>query len=441
MIKNYVLDTNILLQDSEAFMKFEDNRIWIPYAVLDELDNLKNSKNSETAYEARRANRVLKEIMNNERTFNGKIFFEGRYNPSDIPEYLDGSKHDHIIIATAKYIDSISKDENIPTILVTSDISMSIKAMELFNVKAEDYKNQQIEVKYKGRTELSVNEEIIDGFYQSGEADIDKIAVDEKLYPNEFVLLKAYGNDKSSALGYYCESEGKIKTLSHRDHAFSGVVPANIGQRFAKEALLRGVDDAPLCILHGPAGTAKTFLALAAGLEGINNGTYRQILLLRPQSFFDSEIGYLPGNEQEKIDPLIRPFWDNLSRIFTLSGIRWDRIRDEMERYVAYEQIRAESFAYIRGRSITDSYIIVDEAQNTTRLQMLGAITRAGVGSKMIITGDTEQIDNTHLDKHNNGLAYLINGMKNSPLAWQVSFSENECRRSALAKDAINRLN
>ena len=441
IIKNYVLDTNILLQDSEAMNKFAEHNVYIPYAVLDELDSIKGRKeNPEAAYQARRAIKMLDEIRQSDihqLPGGGILVFYGDYDVNDIPGFLDEKKHDHIIMATAKAIERDNKDTK--TILITSDIIMSIKATELFGLNCESYRNQQVETRYTGRRELEIDHRLIAEFYDKGCLDIDKISVKE-VHPNEFLLLKSALNLSSSALGYYNADKKQICSLKHLNDHMSGVKCRNVGQKFAKEALLNDIEEAPLVILQGPAGTAKTFLALAAGLQMVEEGKVRQVLLLRPQSFFDDEIGYLPGDEQQKIDPLLRPFWDNLAYIMTSSGVGFDDARDKIDEYITNEVIRAESFAYIRGRSITDTFIIVDESQNTTRRQIVGVATRAGLGSKIVLTGDIAQIDNPHIDIYNNGLSYIIDKMKDSPLTWQVTFDKEECRRSELAKDAINRL-
>lgn len=437
--KNYVLDTNVMLQDSEAIFKFEDNDVYIPYTVVDELDGLKNARDSETAYQARRANRTLSFLSENG-DFNlpggGVLHFIGKYDPADIPSFLDRTRHDHIILAVVK---QLAQKEDDPTILVTNDTSMSIKARQIFQVQVENYKNQQVETTYTGRIEKFVSKTVVDSLFEKKSLTQKQAGIgEEHLFPNEFITLHAKTGG-GNALAIY--KEGRVCLLEHEKDYMSGIKPLNAGQKFAKEALMTDIDHAPLVILQGPAGTAKTFLSLAAGLQMVEDGMVRQVLLLRPQSFFDKEIGYLPGDEQEKIDPLIRPFWDNLATLLAMSGEKWDRIHDRIDEYIASDVIRAESFAYLRGRSITDSFIILDEAQNATRRQILGAITRAGIGSKIVLTGDPGQIDNPTLDKYTNGLTYAANCMKESPLCYQINFTTNECKRSALAKDAIDRIN
>lgn len=443
MKKNYVLDTNILLQDAEAPLKFEDNDIYLPMTVIDELDHLKNSPDSETAYSARCANRALKEWMLT--GFNmleqkvalkngGSLYIQTEYDVQSLPKGLDPNKNDHIILLTAKQIQRSSKRQ---TILVTKDVSMRLKAA-LMGIPAEDYKNQQIHDIYTGRKKLETSGDFIDQLYETGTMKLEESEID----PSEFHDLKTNGfltfidrcNPKHSALAVFHEPN-ELTLLKQAQKDMAGVQPKNAGQYFAKEALLTPISDAPLTILNGPAGTGKTFLALAAGLQMFHQNQVRQILIYRPQSFFDSEIGFLPGDEQSKIDPLLRPIYDNLAYILEKSGETKENVRLKIQRYFENGIIRAEAFTYLRGRSITNSFIILDEAQNTTRLQMKGAITRVGTGSKIVICGDQTQVDNPRLDSFNNGLIYAMNKMKSSPLCWQVSLTEEECRRSALAME------
>lgn len=434
MKKNYVLDTNVLLQDGEAVYKFQDNNVFLPITVIDELDKLKESRNSEVAYQARRANRILRPLIQSPiLPGGGRLYFVGEANIPNWPESLEYSKPDHAILRSVLLVQKQFPEET--TILITQDNSLAIKASQFFQIPVEDYRNQQIVSHYTGRTELMVPEHDFSEFFSTGTCPVSQ---DVLLYPNEFLTLHNGDNPSNTALAYY--KDGLAHKLSTEKSSLFGVHPLNAGQKFAKEALLTDIDSAPLVILQGPAGTAKTFLSLAAGLEMLEEGKVSQILLLRPQSFFDSEIGYLPGSEQEKIEPLMRPFHDNLSVLLRGQGYSVHEISSFMERYSASGVIRAESFAYIRGRSIADTFIILDEAQNATRSQIKGAITRAGIGSKIVITGDPQQVDNPILDSYNNGLVYAMESMKNSSLSYALTFFETECKRSPLAKDAISHL-
>lgn len=220
-----------------------------------------------------------------------------------------------------------------------------------------------------------------------------------------------------------------------------GVKPKNDAQKFAMEALLAPASEIPLVILKGPAGTAKTFLGLAAGISGVmDHKDYRKVLILRPNIKFDEDIGYLKGDEMDKIRPLIRPCLDNLEALLSNVDDNVEEAQSKVDYVFEKGWVTAEALAYLRGRSIANTYILVDEAQNSTPMQMLGILTRAGLNSKIVIVGDPNQIDNPKVDRRNNGLVYAANKMKDSPLCAQLTFSEDECVRSELAKEAAKKL-
>ena len=266
-----------------------------------------------------------------------------------------------------------------------------------------------------------------------------------ELEENEFVILKADQSSRKTQLGRV--EQGRIRKLDYKKASPYGVTPRNAGQYFLQEALMQPAEKAPLVIVKGMAGTSKTFYSLAVGLEKIVNnpsGEYRRILISRPNAQFDSDIGFLPGDEQEKISPLMRPIIDNLEQLIDSS--EEERYEDERELQGKIEEIfergliQTEALNYIRGRSIVKTYLIIDEAQNMTPNQVKGIITRAGKGTKIILLGDTNQIDRPMLDERTNGLSFASEYMKGSPLCWQITFSPEECERSALAMDAITRL-
>ena len=440
MKKIYVLDTNILIADSEAPSKFDEHIVVLPVTVTEELDKLKKSESGEVAYNARRAIKSIKKVTNSKNTAlpqtDGEIRFAGAME--DLAEQgLDMKSNDNKIIATAMYLKKNNPDHE--TVLVTMDLNMQVKA-GIVGLPFEDYRNHQQDNSYKGRTVIKVSSsDVIDQFYNDKGICLEDVEPFEELpvlFPNEFVHLMLADNEKKSALGVY--KDGKISPLETSKREMYGITPENVGQQFAREGLLRDVEDSPLVILQGVAGSAKTLLSLAAGLQMVEEGKVGQVLLLRPQSFFDKEIGYLPGDEQAKIDPLLRPFYDNLTFILRNKGV-FD-VRGKINELFDTEKLRAESFTYIRGRSIQDSFIIVDEAQNTTRTQIVGAITRAGQGSKIVLCGDPSQIDNAYVDAHTNGLTFAMNTMKRSDLCYQTTFLTSECRRSRLALDAAQRM-
>ena len=339
-------------------------------------------------------------------------------------------------------------------ILVTKDLLLRIKA-QMIGIKAEDYTTEQVadcEGQYRGRIEVFVPEEKFKEFKKKGVLVEDVYLSDAKgnrmapkLEENEFVLLKADESIKKTQLGRV--EKGIIKKLEYKKVKPYGVSPRNAGQYFVQEALMQPAEKAPLVIIKGRAGTSKTFYTLAVGLEKVLNnptGEYRRILISRPNAQFDSDIGFLPGDEQEKISPLMRPVIDNLEQL--IDSNEEERYRDELELRGKIDEIfergliQTEALNYIRGRSIVKTYLIIDEAQNMTPNQVKGIITRAGKGTKIILLGDTNQIDRPMLDERTNGLSYASEYMKGSPLCWQVTFSSEECERSALAMDAITRL-
>ena len=262
---------------------------------------------------------------------------------------------------------------------------------------------------------------------------------------NQFFIIQSELSNKKSLLGRY---NGKlIVPLTTLDEQPFGVKPRTVGQRFLQEALMTDADEAPLVIVKGTAGTAKTFYTLAVGLQKIldeKEPVYRRILFSRPNVQFDEDIGFLPGTEQDKIAPLLRPIIDNLEILVD---------RDEKERYRNEKELKgkvdelfdrgiitAEAMNFIRGRSITHTYLIIDEAQNLTPRQVKGIITRVGAGTKVILLGDPEQIDHPLLDARTNGLSYAAERMKDSPLCWQITMQPDECERSELAWDAAKRM-
>ena len=266
-----------------------------------------------------------------------------------------------------------------------------------------------------------------------------------KLEENQFVILKADQSAKKTQLGRVVN--GVIRKLEFRKSAPYGISPRNAGQYFLQEALMQPAEKAPLVIVKGMAGTSKTFYSLAVGLEKLLNhptGEYRRILVCRPNAQFDDDIGFLPGDEQEKISPLMRPIIDNLEQLIDSS--EEERYQDEEELKGKVDEIfgrgiiQAEALNYIRGRSIVKTYLIIDEAQNTTPDQIKGIITRAGKDTKIILLGDPNQIDRPFLDERTNGLSYASEHMKGSPLCWQITMTAQECERSALAMEAVRRL-
>ena len=326
---------------------------------------------------------------------------------------------------------------------------------QLLGIEAQDFSTEQVNAgdqQYMGRVEAYVPERDFEKFTTEGVSVASLYQCDEEgrqlpltLYQNEFVLLKADASLRKTHLGRVWGD--RVIPLEYSKETPYGVKPRNAGQYYMQEALMKPASEAPLVIVKGQAGTAKTFYSLAVGLEKLLNhptGEYRRILICRPNAQFDSDIGFLPGDEQEKISPLMRPIMDNLEQL--MDEDEESRYDDELELESRLMEIfdrnliQMEALNFIRGRSLEKIYLIIDEAQNMTPNQVKGIITRAGKGTKIILLGDPKQIDKPFLDERTNGLSYAAEKMKGSPLCCQVTMLPEECERSQLALEAIRRL-
>ncbi len=458
MKKTFVLDTNVLLQTPNAIHSFGDNIIIIPEVVLEELDRFKKD-NSELGANARHTARIIDAlrargnlnegvVLDNE----GVLRVELNCHDVEIPKSWDATSNDNRILRVCKGLQQ--EGENV--ILVTKDIFERIKA-DTIGIVAQDFFAEQVgsyDEQYKGRIHVYAEEKAINRFYEAGSMAYDDIFVFSydfrerkpvELVINQFVLIHSCDNEKHTALGRY--DGKKIVPLKFINERPFGVTPRNAGQKFLQEALMMDADKVPLVIVKGPAGTAKTFYSLAVGLYKImieQSKQYRKMLVCRPNVRLDEDIGFLPGTEQEKIAPFLRPVIDNLEVLID---------NDEEERYSSEKELRdkidelfdrkivsTEAIAFIRGRSIAKQWVIIDEAQNLTPRQVKGIITRAGMGTKIMLLGDPEQIDHPFLDIRTNGLCYASEKMKGSSLCFQVTLSEEECVRSELAYEGARRM-
>jgi PhoH-like ATPase len=457
MKKIYVLDTNVLIQAPHALKCFEDNEVVLPLVVLEELDTHKRDE-GERGANVREAIRILEQLRGAgdlvkgvELENGGLLRVEKNYKDVELPNDMSDYKSDNRILKVCKGLKESKKEQ---VILVTKDILMRIKA-QLLSIKSEDFTTEQVaggREQYSGRIDVYAPEEIFKDFKKKGipvEAvyccDEDGNQYAPELYENEFVVVRADQSLGKTQMGRV--SKGFIKKLEYEKSQPYGVKPRNAGQYFLQEALMQPANVAPLVIVKGMAGTAKTFYSLAVGLEKMINrptGEYRRILVCRPNSQFDDDIGFLPGDEQEKISPLMRPIIDNLEQL--IDSNEEERYKDEKELQGKTEEVfergivQCEALNFIRGRSILKTYLIIDEAQNMTPTQAKGIITRAGKDTKIILLGDPNQIDRPFLDERTNGLSYASEHMKGSPLAWQISLSASECERSLLAMDAVERM-
>lgn len=406
MKKTYILDTNVLIQSPHALTSFEDNDIVLPISVLEELDKYKNTVGEKGA-NVRSVIRALDKYRLSGKLTDGVMLESGgtlrlQLNCAhvELPDTWDGAKSDNRILKICKHLND--KGEN--AIIVTNDILLRIKA-DSIGLKAEEFttdRSPEIDEQYKGRITVWVSDNILNQFGKKGtikpedtylvfESTDDVYKTVPEYIENQFVVLKSDTNPKKTKLGKYCN--GAIKPLIFKNFAPYGVRPRNVGQTFMQEALMD--NNVPLVIVKGPAGTAKTFYSLAVGLSKVmetNPKEYRKILVCRPNAEFDDDIGFLPGDEQEKISPLLRPIRDNLEIL--VDGNEEKRyeneelLRDKVDELFDREIVTAQALNFIRGRSIIKTWLIIDEAQNLTPKQAKGIITRAGKDTKVILVGD-----------------------------------------------------
>ena len=463
MIKTYVIDTNVLIQAPYALHRFEENQVILPVVVLEELDHLKKA-DGEKGANARTAIRILENLRQKGDLLagvplenGGSLRVEKNFVDVELPPDLPEEKMDNRILKVClglkRQAEAASGQEQ-TVVLVTKDILLRIKA-QIIGIRAEDFAAEQVsgrDEQYTGRAEAYVPEEQLKDFKKKGIPAQALYQVDEEgntsqvsLEENQFVVIKGDQSAKKTLLGRM--QGGRVVPLTYKKSKPYGVSPRNAGQYFLQEALMQPASQAPLVIVKGAAGTAKTFYALAVGLEKVLNnptGEYRRIMVSRPNAQFDADIGFLPGDEQEKISPLMRPVIDNLEQLVDSNDET--RYEDERELKGKIDEIfdrgliQAEALNFIRGRSIVKTYLMIDEAQNMTPGQVKGIITRAGEGTKIILLGDPGQIDRPFLDERTNGLSYAAEHMKGSPLCWQITMNGKECERSALAMDGGKRL-
>jgi PhoH-like ATPase len=380
----------------------------------------------------------------------GSVRVEANRVARDLPEGWDKEKPDNRILRVCK---AIAEERKEKAILVTNDISMRLKA-DIIGIRAEEYRTEKApapDEQYKGRREVTVPEKTLALLCREKAVAAEDAEAGDAA-PNEFFSL-AGENGGGRAMAVH--DDGFLLLIEPLTKGPCGIKLRNEGQRFAVHALSSPSREMPLVILKGGAGTAKTFLSLACGLLGVMAGEYRRMLITRPNVKFDDDIGFLRGDEFEKISPLLRPVFDNLEviaanmledpivrrkfpQVFELP--EFDRANALVRRLFERELITGQALAYIRGRSIADTFILIDEAQNMTPSQATGVVTRAGNGSKVVLAGDTGQIDNIRLDSRTNGHSYASEKMKGSGLCAQVLFGEHECTRSPLATEAVARM-
>lgn len=438
--KIFILDTNVILHDSSCINHFQEHDILLPITVLEELDGFK--KGSQTInYHAREFVRSLDGLCSEKMLNGGMLLGEGKGRLSirlernihdDLkPIFFDFEKKDHQIVNIGYHVSLENKDRSV--ILVSKDVNLRMKARSV-GLLAEDYTTDHIPDPnrlYTGcRYQEDVSHELIEKIYSedSGFAAA-QLETERELQPNEFIVLR---NGKKSALATLKNNGKDIQRVDKR--VAYGILPRNAEQTFATHALLD--PNLPLVTITGKAGTGKTLLALAAALEARKH--YRKIMLTRPViPLSNKDIGFLPGDIQSKLNPYMQPLFDNLGVIRGQFPEK-SEMHQRLQKMMDDGKLCIEPLAYIRGRSLVKMYMIVDEAQNLTPHEVKTIITRAGDGTKIVLTGDIHQIDHPYLNDRSNGLSYLINRMQGQSIYSHIDLQKGE--RSPLAELASNLL-
>ncbi len=436
MSKHFVLDTNVLLHDPEALFAFEEHAVVVPIYVIEEIDTFKRDL-SELGRAARTVGRHLDRLRGEGKLSEGVETENGgsvrvAFTTKTLPSALqNGHSVDNRILAVA--LDQSEQKPEDSTILVTKDVNLRIRA-DALDIQAEDYDAERVEITelYSGVVELEMEGEKIDEFYRSG-----RVSLPDPYYnPNEFVHLRDPLNPSHTALGKLELDEEAVVPIRRLKDGVWGVRPRNKEQSFALDLLM--TDEVSLVTLVGKAGTGKTLLAIAAGLHKVTEeDKFQRVLVSRPIFPLGRDIGYLPGDIEEKVTPWMQPIFDNVEFLMGLSKAEKRNGRSHRE-LIDLGILQIEPLTYIRGRSIPNQYLIVDEAQNLTPHEVKTIITRAAEGTKIILTGDPYQIDNPYIDSTNNGLVHTVNRFRGERIAGHITLMKGE--RSELAELASNLL-
>ena len=437
MKKIFVIDTNVLLHDPNAMLSFEDNEVVLPITIIEELDRFKKQIEA-IGRNARQVSRTLDKLSKKGSLTEGILLDKGgilRVALCDakilqaLPPELEGDFGDNTILAVAI---AIKKQCDCPVVLVSKDTNLRIKA-DVLGLRTEDYESDKVNIDelYTGTAELMVKSEKLEQFYQQG-----FITIEQQFFPNQALTIIDETNPNHTALGIVEANSGKIVAIHKSSLSpVSSISARNREQRFAFELLLQ--DSIQLVTLVGKAGTGKTLLALAAGVEKVvNERLYNRLLISRPIVPMGRDLGYLPGELQEKLTPWMQPLYDNLDLIFGTQQSKgkprqWRRGYEEL---MELNLLQIEPLTYIRGRTIPKQFLIVDEAQNLTPHEVKTILTRAGEDTKIILTGDVEQIDNPYVDSCSNGLSYVVEKFKEETIAGHITLFKGE--RSILAERA-----
>lgn len=440
--KNLIIDTNIFLSDSECFEKFGNNDLFVPIKVLEELDKHKTRQDS-VGFHARQAIKKFDALREAGSLSSGVRLGKGlgsiRFVKAEdqfldaLPKGLSHKSSDNLILAAALAIKEEQPSRK--CIVVSQDVNMRVIA-DAVGLQTEDYVSSQVvssrDVIYEGFVKFLVDDFMIEEFYDKQDVwlyEEDALEQNIILHPNEYILMVSIENEKKTAIGRFINWSTPVKPLARRDDTFSwGISPRNKEQKCGFDLLMN--DDIPFVSLIGRAGSGKTLMAIAAGLEqvlGLEKGRYNRIIVSRPVQPLGKDIGFLPGTMEEKMAPWMKPIFDNMQLIMGSD-------KTMLDVYLDKGIIEIDALTYIRGRSISNAFIIIDEAQNLTAHEVKTILTRVGENTKIVLTGDIEQIDNIYTNETSNGLTYAVEKFKDSDLSGHITFKKGE--RSKLATEA-----
>ena len=427
--KNYVLDTSVYLTDADALFKFDNHDIFIPLKVLEEIDKHKKRQDS-VGINARKIIRTLDELRAKGNLQKGVRLGKGKgvlkavsyevLKDVVFPSDLDLRIPDHMIIATAM---AVRQESTRKACVVSRDINMRV-ICDSIGMPSEDYTTERVvhssDELYSGLAIHLVDDQVIDRFYDDEDIYIEEDEVEEEWHPNQYVLMVSNANEKKTCLGRFYTHFQPIKKIVHSKIPDWKISSRNKEQAFAIDLLMD--PSVKVVSLVGRAGSGKTLCAIAAGLQqtiGLREHNYERMIVSRPVQPLGKDIGFLPGTMEEKMLPWLMPIQDNLQ--FLVGGNR-----NNLQMFMDQGKIEIEALTYIRGRSIANAFIIIDEAQNLTAHEIKTIMTRVGEGTKIVLTGDIEQIDNVYVNETSNGLAHAVEKFKEYPIAGHVTFTKGE---------------
>ncbi|SME96100.1 PhoH family protein [Pseudobacteriovorax antillogorgiicola] len=443
MKKVFILDTNVLLSNPLCIYKFDDNDVVIPISVIEEVDTFKKDM-SDIGRNAREVSRILDKLRDRGTLSSGISIFEDRddsgqlfvylgHNMEILPELLADSTDNHILAIALTLQKQFGDSRRVS--VITKDTNLRIKA-DAFGLVAEDFAADKVDIShfYTGVTYITVTPEVINNFYAQREVRLDEY----NLYPNQFVVLEDESDTSQKVFGIFDGDQKVVKMIEPRTEGVWGIYSRNLEQAMALEVLLD--DKIRLVTISGEAGTGKTLMAIAAGLtKTTDEDQYQKLLVSRPIFPLGRDIGYLPGDLDEKLNPWMQPIFDNLELLLGGgSSSRSKRLSKSYEELINQGMLAIEPLTYIRGRSLPSQYFVVDEAQNLTPHEIKTILTRAGEGTKIVLTGDPYQIDNPYIDSQSNGLTYVIERFRTEAIAGHITLKRGE--RSQLASKAAKLL-